>query len=216
MPGWLGFVVAAIIGSGGLAGITAPFVHHKLQQRREREQEARAQLAAWAAQQRQVCTALLDLVIRYRSQLHTYRSLHDNRASRFTASKTLDLILQQLPSLGETMRSVRRELDLEPNALLQEAIVRWGDAEMAYQQALTRHMSAWWNPVQRYFGKTPVDEVNHLADDFDARTEDLQAAVREYMASVELSLQVTPTRKLPKLPRLPWPSKLPKLPWKRP
>jgi hypothetical protein len=46
-------------------------------------------------------------------------------------------------------------------------------------------MTTWWNPLSLYLGRTPQDEVNRLADEFDARTHELQSAVREYMASLE-------------------------------
>ena len=69
---------------------------------------------------------------------------------------------QQFPSFDETVHSVRRELDLEPNAQLQGAIEHWGDAAIAYQQALIRPMITWWNPLSLYLGRTPQDEVNRL------------------------------------------------------
>jgi hypothetical protein len=143
-------------------------------------------------------------VLRYKCMLLNARSVHDDLAARFRAKKTFELMLEQFPSFDETVRRVRRELDLEPNARLQEVIERFGDAAIAYQQALARPMSSPWNVVQFFAGRTPQDAVNRVADDFNARTQELQAAVREHMASLEPPVKAMPARRLPRLPKLPW------------
>ncbi len=187
MPGWL---LPVIIGLATV--LAAPFITHMLQQRRERKREAHEARAAWVARQRGLCASLLGVAITSKSMLFTMRSLHDDRPSRLTAKKTLEVTLQQMPSFAETVRNVRQELDLEPNAQLQGAIERWGDAGIAYQQALTRPMTSWW-PLGPYLGRTPQDEVNRLAEDFDARTHELQAAARAYMASLEPPVKAKPS-----------------------
>lgn len=195
MPNWLIPVIVSVVGSGGLASFIIPFVNHKLQQRREREREGHEARAAWVARKRHVCLDLLDVVIRYKSLLRTVRSLHDDRVPRPVARKQFKLMLQQLQPLDETVRRFRRELDLEPNAQLQGVIERWGDAGIAYLQALIHPMSSWWNPVRFFLGKTSPGEVNRLADALEARTQELQTAVREYVASLELPVKAAPARR---------------------
>ena len=201
MPSW-----AVILGSGGLAGLLvaliAPVITDHLQQRRERERESREARAAWVARQRELCTGLLQAVVDFRRMLHTLRTLHDDLESRLAAKEMLEFPRQQMQSVHETVRRVRSELDLEPNAKLQSAIVRWGDAGMAYQQALARPMSSRWRLIRLYFGKTSPDKISRLADDYDARIQELQDAIREHMASLEVPAKVVPARRLP---RLPWP-----------
>jgi hypothetical protein len=205
MPAW-----AVILGSGGVAGILvgliAPVINHKLQQRRERERESREARATWVARQREVCTGLLEAVVDFRRMLHTFRTLHDDLESRLAAKEMLELPRQQMQPMHETVRRVRSELDLEPNAQLQGALERWGDAGTAYQQALARPMSSRWHLFRFYFGKTPPGEINRLADNYDAQIRELQDAVREHMASLEAPAKAVPARRLPGLPRWPrWP-----------
>jgi hypothetical protein len=201
MPGWLIPVIAAVLGSGGLASLIIPVVNHKFQQRRDRDRESREARAAYIAQQREMCIALLDAVIRFKNTVNIIRPIHDDLASRWTARRTLEMELQQFPSHMETILRFRRELDLEPNAQLQDAIDRFGDAGIAYIACLRSAMYSWWNVAKLYMGKAPQDEVNRLAEDFDARTQELQAAVREHMASLEAPAKAVPARRLPRLPR---------------
>ena len=105
---------------------------------------------------------------------------------------------------SDLVRSFRRELDVEPNAQLQGAIERLADAAMAYGAALMGPMTSRWNIVQRRFGKTPPDEVNRLAEAYNTRRHELQAAVREYMASLEAPTRAMSTLRFPRLLRLPW------------
>lgn len=195
MPNWVAPVLVLVIGSGGVAGLIAPLVNHWLQQRRESERAQREARTVWVANQRELCLALLDVVIRMRTFLLNMRSLHDDLASRHAAKATLKLLMPQLPATEEAVRRFRRELDLEPNAQLQESIERWGDAAVAYQQALMRPLSSWWNPVRFFMGKTPAAEVNRLATEFDARTQELQNTVREYTTRLASAEIAKPSRK---------------------
>ncbi len=199
MPGPLGIIVL-VLGSGGVAGILvgliAPVINHNLQQRRDRDREISDARSAWVARQREMCTALLDAVIRWNSLLLTFRSLHDYPASRFAMKELLEPELHQLPLLYATVLSFRRELDLEPNAHLQGAVERFGDAAIAYQQALLGPLSAQWNVVQRYIGKTPQDEVSRLSEEYDTRRHELQAAVRGHVAALDKPGEAKPARRL--------------------
>jgi hypothetical protein len=98
--------------------------------------------------------------------------------------KTLELEVQKLPAIFEVVFSFRREFDLEPNADLQRVIDLYGDAAMAYQQALLGPMQSPWNPIKLYLGQSPQDEVNRLAGEYDTRRRELQGAVRAYDATL--------------------------------
>lgn len=181
MPSWIITVITVLSGSS----IVAVILGHVLQQWREREKEKRTSQAIWVARQRELCAGLLEVVIRNNQLLNTAVALHDNRASRLSAKKTLELALQDLLDGFDTVRKVRRDLDLEPNAELQEAIERYGDAAIAYHQALLQPISSPWNPVQFYLGKTPPEELRPLAEEFHVRTKELQVAVRGYLARID-------------------------------
>lgn len=199
MPSWVG-VLATVVGSGGLAGLLvgmiAPYINHRLQVRRDRDRESREARATYVTRQRELCTQLLDVAIRASHAILTIRPIHDNLASRWTARKPLEMESQQLPSYIEEVRSIRRELDLEPNAQLQGAIERWGDAFIAYNQALCGPLSSWWNPVKFYLGRTSPEELKRLAGDFDMKSQELKTVVREYMASLVSQAPAQPIRSL--------------------
>lgn len=181
MPSWI-LQVAGILGIGS---IIAVILGHKLQQGRERATEQRAAHTAWVSEQRDLCLALLDAVNRLKAQLATFESFHDDRTGRFTKKESLKLALRDMQTAMEPIWKVRRELDLEPNTQLQAAIDRFGDAAIAYQQAIERALVSLWNPLQIYVGKVPKAEQSKLAQEYAQRTAELQEAVRAYMARIQ-------------------------------
>lgn len=184
MPSWVS-LLATILGGGVLAGIIGAVLAHKFQQQRERVQEHVVRVA----QRRDLCLTLLDAVNRLRDQLSTFESFHDDRAGRFFKRESLKLALQRMQAAMEPIWKVRRELDLEPDAQLQAAIDRFGDAAIAYQQAIERVLVSPWNPLKPYVGKLPQAEQSKLVQEYTESIMALQEAVRSHMARIQQSSQ---------------------------